>query len=1001
MNPNRMILILTLWLIARLSTYGQNAADPTYRQDPSILLGDSLFIFENFTGAQAAYLQSLRTMEKQKDMAGSLYAITRLARTAIEMKDPVKAMGYLKRADRIGKEHASLYLERGITLKEWAVYYDQSGQDSLAGSYFELSLEMLESCCIDQVEILGEVHLEHAKYLHYKELGISEELVRMAINHFREDAGIWDLKLADAYNFYGGLLRERGETELRSSYIRAAAQILDKYESPPLGLALNNVYFNIAIQAFDERHFAEAAGMFQRIITLGMNAYGPGWRNLYVNEAMLGSALVELNDPQAFTILKDAEKNHARLSQPNWVNLGYIHYVLGKHYVNRNRLDSARFYFNSAIEKYSTASASSYLSDLYQDLARMSLQEGSPRQALEYSDLSLQYAGYRDQEVFDPSVLESENIDLYFDPMELRGRIFLALFEQTQDTSTLHKAQKIYDQIEKIAEFTRNGSYTEETKQIVSVMFHHSARGALNVLTTLNQWSPKREYVVSAFNFMEHNRYAQLFQDLNRSRAFSSLSSNDSIYQRWRFFVTEINKLKLKITEAERQNLAYRQFADSLIRLQDAFQLFKAGLKESHPGVYQIRYDSMLSLDEIQEKIDPGTQLFEFFWGDSAVSLVTLTQNTALLVSLPLSEIKPELDRLLPWLVSDYPADSLSLRYTEFAWLTHRLYQVLLYRWLQQPVNRLLISADGPLAYLPFDILITDTAEIQGGFSSAPYLIRQQDIQYVYSSNLLFKHPAPGTSQNPRVLAMAYSTEEDDAKAMSHQGYREIPHSALEIEAIRKRFNRANVTGLVGTEATKTAFLSLSPAYDIIHLALHGLADTVSSLGSHLIFRSSPDTDDGRLFAHELYNLSSPGWRLVVLSACETGVGKAYAGEGIFSIARGFAYTGTPALVMSLWKANDQTTEWMMDHFYRHLNRGVPVSKAMQLAKIDFLDQVNPDEALPYYWAGFVVMGDSDVIVPIPCPWIYLIAAVIFYIILYYLIRQFSLRRKYKSTQRI
>src|SRR5690606_39220806 len=112
--------ILTLWLITRLSTFGQNATDPAYPQDSLILLGDSLFIFEDFTGAQAAYLQSLRKMEMQKDMAGSLYALTRLARTAIEMKDPEKALGYLKKADRIGREHAPLYLERGITLKEWA-----------------------------------------------------------------------------------------------------------------------------------------------------------------------------------------------------------------------------------------------------------------------------------------------------------------------------------------------------------------------------------------------------------------------------------------------------------------------------------------------------------------------------------------------------------------------------------------------------------------------------------------------------------------------------------------------------------------------------------------------------------------------------------------------------------------------------------------------------------------------------------------------------------------
>jgi CHAT domain-containing protein len=295
--------------------------------------------------------------------------------------------------------------------------------------------------------------------------------------------------------------------------------------------------------------------------------------------------------------------------------------------------------------------------------------------------------------------------------------------------------------------------------------------------------------------------------------------------------------------------------------------------------------------------------------------------------------------------------------------------------------------------------LVTDTANITKGFSTASYLVNTTEIQYAYSSNLLFKQPARDALRAPEVLAMAYSNGQEDTDVTSRQGFREIPFSAREIDAIRTRFKRANVYDLKGIEATKEAFLSLAPQYDIIHLAVHGVGDTISSLNSHLIFKSVSDSEDSRLFAYELYNIPSPNWRMVVLSACETGVGKAYKGEGIFSIARGFAYAGAPTEVMSLWKANDQTTEWMMDYFYHHLNRGVTVSKALQLAQIDFLRQVDPQLTRPYFWAGFVVMGDVTPVVSDSLPWYYYVISLLLLIAIYLIIRRVYLVRAAKSTQ--
>lgn len=996
-RPIVLVFSLFLALLFRY-TDAQILAASDYRQDSLIRLGDSLLIFENFTGAQSVYRQALQKMDKGKDVAGSLYALTRLARTAIEMKDTLNARDYLEKADRIGGDHSLTELERGLTHKEWAVYYDKTGQDSLAKSQFERSLDMLGNCCADHTETMGQVYLEYGDFLFNNDPQQAEEMVRMAIDRLSQSTGIVDLQLGAAYITYGALVRDRGETELRTNYVMAAEQILEKYPAPPFGLVIK-VYFEKAVQYVDEDRFSNAAGMFQTIIDLLTTKYGSDWKHMTVYKINLAAVYVEMKDSRAIHVLNDLKIRHIRVKNPDLTYLAIIHHTLGRHYVNENKWDSAHFYFTSALQKYAVPSDSVSISRVYHLMAEMNLLAGYADQALALSDLSLSFTGYSAREIFDPSVLESQNIDLYFGPMELRGRILQELFHASGDESALHEALRISSQIEQIAEFTRNGSYTEETKQIVSHHFHLSAQTALRTLVSLHKLTPEIEYITSAFNFMEHNRYAQLFRDLNRSQALSSTGSEDSISHRFNAFAAEIQRLNLKISQSTTRKLPFPELSDSLLRLKEAFQIFQEEVKNKYPAEYQIRYDSMFTLFEIQEKIEPRTQLFEFLWGNSEFYLLTLTRDTSLLVSLPLSEIKPVLDRILPWLVSGYVPDTIALTYRQFAALSYGLYKSLIAPYLQKHIDRLVISADGPLANLPFGILVTDTAGIDKASFTTSYLVNTAEIQYAYSSNLLFKQPARDPLRAPEVFAMAYSTGQEDDGAMSRQGFGEIPHSAREIEAIRARFKRANVYDLKGREATKDAFLSLSPQYDIIHLAVHGVGDTISSLNSHLVFKSVSGSEDSRLFAYELYNIPTPKWRMAVLSSCETGVGKAYKGEGIFSIARGFAYAGAPTQVMSLWQANDQTTEWMMDYFYHHLNQGVTVSKALQLAQIDFLQQVDPEYTRPYFWAGFVVMGDVTPVVSRSWPWYYYVLSLLLIISIYLVIRQVYLVRTTKPTE--
>ena len=127
--------------------------------------------------------------------------------------------------------------------------------------------------------------------------------------------------------------------------------------------------------------------------------------------------------------------------------------------------------------------------------------------------------------------------------------------------------------------------------------------------------------------------------------------------------------------------------------------------------------------------------------------------------------------------------------------------------------------------------------------------------------------------------------------------------------------------------------------------------------------------------AGELYNLQLNA-ELVVLSACNTGTGQVNKGEGVRSLARAFHYAGASSLIASLWSAPDQTTKDIAIKFYQHLKKGYSKDKALQQARIDYLQNANtsPEYAHPSYWAHLVAIGDMEALNVGTNNWIWLTA---------------------------
>jgi CHAT domain-containing protein len=187
-----------------------------------------------------------------------------------------------------------------------------------------------------------------------------------------------------------------------------------------------------------------------------------------------------------------------------------------------------------------------------------------------------------------------------------------------------------------------------------------------------------------------------------------------------------------------------------------------------------------------------------------------------------------------------------------------------------------------------------------------------------------------------------------------------LPGSKQEVLAAAAAIDDPRDTVLIGSNATKYAFEHRKLAqYRIIHLAVHGFADRAYPDRSALILLSDPSAaEDGFLEASEIVQFRIKA-NLVILSACDTGVGPIEGEEGISTLARAFLLAGAKSVISTLWSIDDTYSYVLMKHFYEHLAKGDHPAAALAEAKRDMLTDLG-QRALPYYWAGFIFEGPVE-----------------------------------------
>ena len=279
--------------------------------------------------------------------------------------------------------------------------------------------------------------------------------------------------------------------------------------------------------------------------------------------------------------------------------------------------------------------------------------------------------------------------------------------------------------------------------------------------------------------------------------------------------------------------------------------------------------------------------------------------------------------------------------------------------------ERIIIVPDGRLHLLPFDALVDGTGH---------YLVSSHTITYAPSATFLYlAKSAPGPASQHVLLGIGgipYEKNADLAKMATLRGYMsplvDLTASKEEVLAAQAAIRSDSDTVLLGSNATKSAFeRSGLDQHSIIHLAVHGVANEKHPERAALIFLSdSSSGDDGILEASEIVHLHTNA-DLVVLSACDTAVGRLQGEEGIANLSLAFQLAGAKTVVSTLWSIDDTTVLYLMTRFYAHLAEKDTVAHALTAAKKDML-RTYGTQAVPYYWASFRLEGPGDHAISLP-----------------------------------
>jgi CHAT domain-containing protein len=524
-------------------------------------------------------------------------------------------------------------------------------------------------------------------------------------------------------------------------------------------------------------------------------------------------------------------------------------------------------------------------------------------------------------------------------------------------------------------ESTRSLLQSEEYRKS---FFEGSLKAYFAIIESLSE-SGKAE---DAFNYSERAR-SRAFLDLlgsktQLSRLQGGLREEEKALQERVAGTKVLLSGQVGEGDGEGEDIDGASLRKQLAEAETAYSNFLARVRKENKEQASLMDVEPLTLKQTQELLDPGVAMLEYFVTKESVMLWVVDKEKV--SSIPLRR-----ERLQSQVTAYREAITELAEKEKFNALSQGLYKLLIQPALPHIRGKeLLIIPHGVLHYLPFQALLSPDGQ---------YLIEKYPINYLSSASLMQftqeKRKAKGDltkvlAEGGKVLTFGNPDLNDPKKNLQYAG--------IEAKEIKSLYPQSSV--YLGKEATEEKAKALSSENDIIHFASHAELSEDDPLASAILLAKS-DKEDGRLEVREIFGMDLKA-SLVVLSACETGLGKLSSGDELVGLTRAFIYAGTPSVVASLWNVEDSSTAQLMASFYTNLKTMTKVealrqaqlqlirgnvnsellarrgiggvgklgevsNSALQTPSSELADpsSISVSTSHPYFWAPFILVGEG------------------------------------------
>ena len=613
-------------------------------------------------------------------------------------------------------------------------------------------------------------------------------------------------------------------------------------------------------------------------------------------------------------------------------DIGYNIYF--KHF---NDGDRALVYYRNAL-KYITKDESWYYEnifeslDIFANIAKVYVQKDMYDSAFKYFQLAFDQVkpGINEQNILNSSLEEfrrNKKIHYLTSLVLDKGDAFLKKFKSNKQINALKEAETIY----KVADLLLDRIKAEQS-DLQSKLFWRSDSRRLyeNAIEACHL----QGNTADAFYFFEKSRAVLLNDQLNQQRWM-----NESDILKQTQLKKKILRLEKELSNTNSSADHYAAIKTEIFSVKQELDQLEQLIKDGNPLYYQSFLDTgFITIHYAQQKlVKEHHALLEIFSGDSAVYALLVTAKNSYLTKIDKQDFEISANKYISWLSN---TDLMNREFGDFVKTSNHLYN-LIFKNSTSPGNRIIISPDGQ--YFPFEALVTSSAN-----QPLTYFLNDHAVSYTYSARFLMNDFISGSATTGKNFIGIAPVNYPSAFSLAA-----LPGSDRSLYKIADYFD--NAVNQVASHASRNNFLRQFSQYRIIQLYTHA-AD--SSINNEPVIYFA----DSALYLSDLINEYKPLTRLVVLSACETGTGKNYQGEGVFSFNRGFAALGIPAAISNLWSVDNTSTYLLTELFYKWLAKGLPTDVALQKAKLEFLQTASREKSMPCYWAGPVLVGKTDTI---------------------------------------